>query len=331
MVGCTIKVRRDGKLEILIEIGIKRNRARNAPANSAGLARFSTAMTNTMSHDDPSALNSEFLEEYSSKDSLRRYSKETAGNGIGYLLDHDYGEIYFGVIADHIPKSRVQKGIRLWEFGCGAGMNLLHLVSTLEQRGVAVEYAVGTDFSAALIGAAQEEAKWYLTPEQNKKVRFCVASHENLIEEVTKGLAVHKEALLGSFDVMLGVNTIRYCHRLMKENEVAATITSLLADRGVCIVIDMNDKFPAFRSRFRDRLAKDARAYYLPSLEEYARPFLSAGLQILKRENFCWIPHSAGSGLTAVMRALTPVLNTIAPSRAMRSLVIAQKTGEHRP
>lgn len=288
-------------------------------------------MTKPVSHDNPSGLNEEFLEEYSREDSLRRYSKETAGNGISYLLDHDYGEIYFDVIENQIPKLRVQKGIRLWEFGCGAGMNLLHLVSALERRGVPVEYAVGTDFSEALISVAKEQAKKYLAPEQDKKVRFCVARHENLIEETAIGLGVRKEDLLGSFDVMLGVNTVRYCHRLMKENEVAATITNLLADRGVCIVIDMNDKFPAFRSRFRDRLAKHARAYYLPSLAEYARPFSTAGLQILKRENFCWIPHSAGSGLTAVMRALTPVLNAVAPSRAMRSLVIAQKMGERRP
>ena len=288
-------------------------------------------MIKTVSRDNPSVLNSEFLEEYSTEDSLRKYSKETAGQGINYLLDHDYGDIYFGVIENHIPKARMQKGIRLWEFGCGAGMNLLHLVSTLERRGIPLEYAVGTDFSEALISAAKQQAQTYLTPAQNRKVRFCVASHENLIEDVTKELGVCKEGLLGSFDIMLGVNTIRYCHRLKKEDEVAAILTSLLADLGVCIVIDMNDKFPAFRSRFRDRLAKEARAYYLPSLEEYARPFSSAGLQILKRENFCWIPHSAGVGLTATMRALTPVLNTIARSRAMRSLVIAQKTGEHRP
>jgi 2-polyprenyl-3-methyl-5-hydroxy-6-metoxy-1,4-benzoquinol methylase len=287
-------------------------------------------MTKTMNHDDPAVLNGEFLEEYSSEDSLRRYSKETAGNGISYLLDHDYGEIYFGVIENQISKSRVQKGIRLWEFGCGAGMNLLHLVSALERRGITVELAVGTDFSETLIAAAKQQAKRYLTPEQNKKVRFCVARHENLIEEATAGLEARKEDLLGSFDIMLGVNTIRYCHRLLNENEVAATISNLLAERGVCIVIDMNDKFPAFRSRIRDRLAKDAKAYYLPSLDEYARPFSSAGFQILRRENFCWIPHSAGTGLTTVMRALTPVLNTIAPSRAMRSLVIAQKTGERR-
>ncbi len=194
-----------------------------------------------------------------------------------------------------------------------------------------MELAVGTDFSEALIVAAKRQAKTYLTPEQNQKVRFCVARHENLMEEVTTGLGVPKEQLLNSFDLMVGVNTIRYCHRLNNENEVAATIKGLLADSGVCVVIDMNDKFPAFRSRFRDRIAKEERAYYLPSLEEYARPFSTAGLQILRRENFCWIPHSAGVGLTAVMRALTPMLNTVAPRRAMRSLVIAQKNGERRP
>ena len=304
---------------------------RDALAYSAGPVQLSTTMTKTVNHDNPSVLKGEFLEEYSSDDSLRRYTKETAGHGISYLLDHDYGEIYFSVISSHIPKSRLQKGIRVWEFGCGAGMNLLHLVSTLERRGISVEYAVGTDFSEALISAAKQQSQRYLTPEQNQKVRFCIASHENLIEEVTKELTVRKEDLLGTFDVMLGVNTIRYCHRLMKENEVAATIGSLLAESGVCIVIDMNDKFPAFRSRFRDRLAKEAGAYYLPSLEEYARPFSSAGLQILRRENFCWIPHSAGSGLTRLMKTLTPLLNSVAPSRAMRSLVIAQKTRESRP
>ena len=44
-------------------------------------------------------------------------------------------------------------------------------------------------------------------------------------------------------------------------------------------MIDMNKGFPLFRSRFRDRLTKDEEAYYLPSLEEYAHPFSSAGFE----------------------------------------------------
>lgn len=288
-------------------------------------------MTKTTTYDDPAVLNQEFLHEYSTEDSLRRYTKETAGTGISYLLDHDYGKLYFDAIEKCIPKSRVQKGIRLWEFGCGAGMNLIYLVAALERRGIPVECAIGTDFSEALIDSAKREANKYLAPEHRKKVRFCVARHENLVAETAAGLGMREEALLGSFDIMLGVNTIRYCHRLLKENEVAATIAGLLADRGVCIVIDMNDKFPVFRSRWRDRKQKEARAYYLPSLNEYARPFGSAGLKLLRVENFCWIPHSAGAALTTVMRALTPVLTAVARKRAMRSLVISQKAAELRP
>src|SRR5271169_6054542 len=145
-------------------------------------------MTKPVNHDHPSVLNEEFLEEYTREESLRKYSKETAGNGISYLLDHDYGQIYFEMIEYQIPKSRIQKGIRLWEFGCGAGMNLIHLVSALERRGIPVDYAVGTDFSEALIGVANQQAKKYLTPEQNSKVQFCVASHEKLVEDAAKRL-----------------------------------------------------------------------------------------------------------------------------------------------
>src|SRR6202521_690631 len=135
------------------------------------LVQIPTTMTKTVNHDNPSVLKGEFLEEYSSDDSLRRYTKETAGNGISYLLDHDYGEIYFSVIENQIPKARVQKGIRLWEFGCGAGMNLLHLVSALERRGVPMEYAARTAFWEGLVGGPKRQAQRYLTPEQNQKVR----------------------------------------------------------------------------------------------------------------------------------------------------------------
>ncbi len=105
-----------------------------------GLVQLLTAMTKTGSPDNPAVLNGEFLEEYSSEDSLRRYTKETAGQGISYLLDHDYGDIYFSVIENQIPKSRIQKGIRVWEFGCGAGMNLLFLVGDIGTPG----YSSGT-------------------------------------------------------------------------------------------------------------------------------------------------------------------------------------------
>jgi SAM-dependent methyltransferase len=272
-------------------------------------------------------LNEDFLKEYSAEENIRRYMKKTAGHGISYLLEHEYGNIYLEVIDNFLPKSATGKGLRMLEFGCGAGMNLLHLVSVLERRGTPVEFACGTDFSSALIESAKIEAKEALTSKSANKVRFCVAKNETLVGDMSKELDVAPGSLAGSFDLIFGVNTIRYCHRLKNENENAQQIYQLLKDRGVCIVIDMNDKFPAFRSRFRDRVTKDKDSRYLPSLADYARPFETGGFEILRKDNFCWIPHSAGQSLTAVMRAMTPVLNGIGRRRAMRSLVISRKPG----
>jgi len=287
-------------------------------------------MPKAASADIASTLNREFLDEYTAEENVRRYCKETAGNGISYLLDHDYGKIYLDAIDNFIPASRLRDGLRLWEFGCGAGMNLIHLVSLLRQRGIRVQSAYGTDFSDKLIEAANRDAEKHLNPEDTERVRFCVARNQNLIGDVMKGSGTRRDALAGSFDLVFGVNTMRYCHRLMNENECAADIADLLISGGVCIVIDMNDRFPAFRSRLRDRLTMDAKARYLPSLDEYARPFSSAGFEILEKKNFCWIPHSASPRLTAVMTALTPMLSALAPDRAMRSLVIARKKGPRR-
>ena len=272
-------------------------------------------------------LNSDFLREYSSEASIRKYTKDTAGNGISYLLDHDYGDIYLDFIEKCIPKSKLHKGIRVWEFGCGGGMNLVQLVSLLARRGIALECAYGTDFSATLIAAANQEAKKYLKPEQRERVRFCEAKNENLVEDLTKALGIPEGSLLGSFDFILGVNTIRYCIRLKTDEKCAKEIHNLLTDGGVCVVIDMNNKFPAFRSTIKDWLTKERLAYYLPTLAEYKRPFASTGFELLRVDNFCWVPHSAGPSLTLVMRTLTPLLNAIVPSYAMRSLVVSRKNG----
>lgn len=278
-----------------------------------------------MNKEEATRLTASFLEEYNSEESIRKYSRQTAGAGISYLLDHEYGRIYLESIERYVPKSRLKTGIRLWEFGCGAGMNLLHLISVLEPRGIKLDFACGTDFSETLIGAARSETNTYFAPNQLNRVRFAVARNEDLIEEGAKGLGLRKDGLLGSFDLVFGVNTIRYCHRLKNVDRCVAGISELLRVGGVCVVIDMNRRFPAFRSRLRSWPNRDAEDTFLPSIEEYARPFSSAGFEVVKKKNFCWIPHSAGRSLTTAMKTLTPVLNTIVPSRAMRSLVIAQK------
>src|SRR5580704_10888086 len=102
-------------------------------------------MTSMINSQGASKLNADFLEEYNSEESIRKYTRKTAGHGISYLLDHEYGRIYLDCLEKYVPRSRLKTGIRLWEFGCGGGMNLLQLVSALGRRGIPVDLACGTD------------------------------------------------------------------------------------------------------------------------------------------------------------------------------------------
>jgi SAM-dependent methyltransferase len=266
-----------------------------------------------------------FLEEYSSNQAVLKYSRATAGSGISYLLEHEYADIYLEALRKHLPETSRREGARLLEFGCGAGMNIVHMVSLLERSGIPLKEAFGTDFSKTLIDTASQEADRDLSPGNRKRVRFLWGRNESLLEDLAAGLNVDESSLEGSFDFIFGVNTIRYCHRLEKENECAKGIFRLLKKGGVCVVIDMNQKFPVFRSRVRDKLTMEKKDYYLPSLEEYARPFELAGFVLKRKETFCWIPHSAGPLMSRVCKAMTPVLNTLFRPRAMRCLVVAQK------
>jgi hypothetical protein len=156
-------------------------------------------------------------------------------------------------------------------------------------------------------------------------MHFVVARNELLISDLARASGVEKETFLEFFHLVVGVNTFRYCHRLKKEIDCAKDIFDLLIRGGICVMIDMNDKFPLFRSRFRDRRTMSKDEYYIPSLEEYAAPFSAAGFQILQKGNFCWIPHSAGPILVKVSSIIGHFLNKIVPRYAMRSLVISKK------
>ena len=263
-----------------------------------------------------------FLDEYVSENAVRKYTTETAGYGITYLLRHQYAQIYMEVVDSYLRTSTARP-LRLLEFGCGGGMNITRLISLLEENRVPVECAYGTDFSPRLVQAAGEEARAFLPPNLARKLRFYVARNERLEQDLSVGLGGGEDRV-GSFDLIVGVNTSRYCHRLGKQLDCAEDIYRLLRPGGVCIIIDMNNRFPAFRSRFRD-LDRDPAECYIPSLEEYASPFKTAGFEIIRRENFCWIPHSAGHALVLSCRLMSPFLNLVARSRAMRSLVVAQK------
>jgi len=280
-----------------------------------------TMEMNSLTEADP------FFREYTSRDAILKYTRATAGFGISYLLDHDYKQVYLDALA-RLPQQVRQDGIRMLEFGCGGGMNLLHLASVLSRDGFNIDSAIGTDFSPVLIEAANKEAERYLPPNVRSRVQFCVAKNEALLEDLSAGLNKEHSSLENSFHFIIGVNTIRYCHRAGKQLECARDVFRLLAPGGVCVVIDMNDRFPAFRSALKNKLRGEKNPEeecYLPKLEEYTAPFQQTGFEVLRSEHFCWIPHSAGRFMTGFLRSLSPVLNVVARSRAMRSLVIAKK------
>ena len=267
-------------------------------------------------------MNKSFLDEYNSPDAVLKYSTETAGHGINYLIRHEYARVYNNAIDACLETSTAP--LRVLEFGCGAGMNLIGLVSLLRERGIALAQALGTDFSLTLIESAKREARAYLPASQLQKVSFHVARNERLAAELAMSTGTKPDALHASFDFIFGVNTFRYCHRFGTQHDCANDILRLLRSGGVCVMIDMNDRFPLFRSKLKGTAATAEEAY-LPSLEEYASPFERAGFQLLAKGNFCWVPHSAGRALTTLCRSLTPMLNATLRSRAMRSLVVARK------
>ena len=272
------------------------------------------------------SLDAVFFDEYTSPDAILKYTRATAGHGISHLLDHDYKAVYLRAIECLSPEIR-ERGIRVLEFGCGGGMNLIHLTSILAKSGVKVLQAVGTDFSPTLIEAARREAAKYLGEEQRRKLEFHVAKNETLIEDLASATKTSPSRWAGSFDLIIGVNTLRYCFRGQREMSCARDVMTLLPPGGVCVNIDMNARFPAFRSALKNKFRKvKEEECYIPTLAEYASPFEQTGFEILRKENFCWVPHSAGVLLCSTMRVMSPVLHAMAPDRAMRSLVVARKT-----
>src|SRR5579859_967556 len=267
-----------------------------------------------------------FLDEYQSEDAIRKYTTGTAGYGISYLLRNDYARVYLDAVDSYLQSSK-GRPLRVLEFGCGAGMNIMAIVSLLEKRGLPVECAIGTDFSAPLLESAVQNAKASLPPNLAEKLSFHVARNERLVEDLAAARGKAAGDLVGSFDMIVGVNTFRYCIRLGKDQDFASDIYRLLRPGGVFINIDMNDRFPAFRTHLK-RTVEDPSESYLPSLERYADPFKSAGFEVMTKEKFCWIPHSAGSALTLACRIASPFLNLVVRSRAMRSLVIGRKPAE---
>ena len=283
------------------------------------LQRAEAKQTREINDMDP------FLREYSSSESVGRYVRKSAGTGVDYLLENVYGPIFRDSINRLSQQGLSENGLRILEYGCGGAMNLLHIVRMIEHMQIPLEVAYGTDFSNEMIRAANGEADRYLTPLNRSRVQFFTASNEKLIDGLADGLSSPRSVLMNSFHFMISVNTFRYCHRLRKAEACAKDIFDLLVGGGMSIMIDMNQSFPFFRSRLRDARTKPKEHYYLPSLEEYSEAFERVGFRIIERRNFCWIPHSAEGFLFAACRVMMPILDTLFPHHAMRSLVIAVK------
>ena len=270
-------------------------------------------------------LHAEFFKEYTSPEAISKYTRSTAGYGISHLLEHDYKTVYLEGL-ELLPRDIKERGLRILEFGCGGGMNLLHLMSVLKQQGIRVEKAVGTDFSPVLIEAARREAKHCLGASEVHRIEFHTGKNESLLNDLSNALKTEKSSLQGAFDFVFGVNTIRYCYDAGNELDCARDIFNLLPPGGVCVVIDMNNRFPLFRSDLKNRFRRHKEEEcYIPSLEEYGEPFIKTGFELVRKEHFCWVPHSAGKYLSGIMRRLSSILDVVARSRAMRSLVVARK------
>ena len=278
-----------------------------------------------MTFQDPAPVEV-FLDEYSRDDVIAKYLSKTAGEGIAHALHHVYGPVYFDVIKALIAKRPPQHRFRVLEYGCGGGMNLYKVVELLRQEGAQIDAGIGADFSPRMVEAARQEAATHLPPALRDKIMFAVANNESLAPDLAKGLGANVEDLEGTFDLIVGVNTFRYCHRLKREDDCARDIFALLRPGGYSIMIDMNQRFPLFRSRVADlvRFRRDGESF-LPSLADYTDPFSRAGFTIAQKRNFCWFPHSAGSTMVAVFRVLEPVLDACCSPYAMRSLVVAQR------
>ena len=210
------------------------------------------------------------------------------------------------------------------EYGCGGGMNLIRIAELLRSEGAALEHGYGVDFSPPMIEAAREEAQ-DLPEDLKSRLTYAVAANESLVSDLCRELRTSRKNLVGKFDIIVGVNTIRYAHRLEREKELSRDIFALLRPGGQTIMIDMNKYFPFFRSRLKEGFRQKGDESYVPNLREYTRPFQDAGFEIRTSRNFCWIPDSASPNLLRVCRTVAPLLDVFCSPLAMRSLVVARK------
>jgi SAM-dependent methyltransferase len=275
-----------------------------------------------------------YLAEYSQPTIIARYLSGTTVPAFAYLVRAVYRPIYQEIVQTLVSHNPEHHGFRILEYGCGGGMNLLQLIRLFQAQGARLADAIGTDFSPPMIEAARSEAKQQLPVELNAVTTYLVARHETITRDLASGLGAPLRELQNTFDLILGVNTFRYAHRLKKDETFARELFALLRPGGYSIMIDMNRGFRFVGSRVHDLCTRAKQRYYIPSVRQYSGSFLEAGFVITQARTFygltrlalgSWVPALVEVPMHSLFRALRPTLDTYLSPFARHALVIAKK------
>jgi SAM-dependent methyltransferase len=248
---------------------------------------------------------------YARPEKVRIYRRATASKGKLHMLR----AVYAPLVADAARVALEQThatAIRALEFGCGAGLGTQALMDELIRTGIDVELIVGADAEPAMIAAAQHDLAECDFGCASQRVAYVVASHERLSTEVPAALGISARKLAESFQLAFGLSTFRHTIQDGTAAQSVRELHRLLSPGGRLVVIDLNNRFPYRMPR-------------LPTLEDYVRLFADGGFEIEATRHVGWIPHSADGLAFLLARAASQTLHRIAPSRAMRSVVVARK------
>ena len=234
-----------------------------------------------------------YLAEYSQPTIIARYLSRTAAPAATYLVRAVYSPIYQEIVQTLVSRNPEHHGFRILEYGCGGGMNLLQLIRLFQAQGAQLADVIGTDFSPAMIEAARSEAKQQLPVELKALTTYLVARNETITRDLASGLGASLRELHNTFDLILGVNTFRYAHRLKRDETVARELFALLRPGGYRIMIDMNRRFRFVGSRVHDLCKGAKQRYYIPSVRQYSGSFLKAGFVVSSSPYLLWFDTSS--------------------------------------